>query len=142
MAASTLRRAGGYALGVWSALTAWAALAQYVLPGRGAALGKLGSFHWVLVINLVPALLCALGFAAGQLALRPRPQAHSTPGRAALLLGALLLGLLFPLTLPLLSPVLARFGPGLGPALAWCLIGSAGAGGLLQQWGQRKTAPR
>lgn len=137
MAASTLRRAGGYALGVWSALTAWAALAQYVLPGRGAALGKLGSFHWVLVINLVPALLCALGFAAGQLALRPRPQAHSTPGRAALLLG-----LLFPLTLPLLSPVLARFGPGLGPALAWCLIGSAGAGGLLQQWGQRKTAPR
>lgn len=137
MAASTLRRAGGYALGVWSALTAWAALAQYVLPGRGAALGKLGSFHWVLVINLVPALLCALGFAAGQLALRPRPQAHSTPGRAALLLG-----LLFPLTLPLLSPVLARFGPGLGPALAWCLIGSAGAGGLLQRWGQRKTAPR
>ena len=137
MAASTLRRAGGYALGVWSALTAWAALAQDVLPGRGAALGKLGSFHWVLVINLVPALLCALGFAAGQLALRPRPQAHSTPGRAALLLG-----LLFPLTLPLLSPVLARFGPGLGPALAWCLIGSAGAGGLLQQWGQRKTAPR
>lgn len=137
MAASTLRRAGGYALGVWSALTAWAALAQYVLPGRGAALGKLGSFHWVLVINLVPALLCALGFAAGQLALRPRPQAHSTPGRAALLLG-----LLFPLTLPLLSPVLARFGPGLGPALAWCLIGSAGAGGLLQRWGQRKAAPR
>lgn len=137
MAASTLRRAGGYALGVWSALTAWAALAQYVLAGRGAALGKLGSFHWVLVINLVPALLCALGFAAGQLALRPRAQAHSTPGRAALLLG-----LLFPLTLPLLSPVLARFGPGLGPALAWCLIGSAGAGGLLQQWGQRKTAPR
>lgn len=137
MAASTLRRAGGYALGVWSALTAWAALAQYVLAGRGAALGKLGSFHWVLVINLVPALLCALGFAAGQLALRPRPQAHSTPGRAALLLG-----LLFPLTLPLLSPVLARFGPGLGPALAWCLIGSAGAGGLLQRWGQRKTAPR
>ena len=137
MAASTLLRAGGYALGVWAALTAWAALAQYVLPGRGDALGKLGSFHWVLVINLVPALLCALGFAAGHLAMRPRAPADSTPGRAALLLG-----LLFPLTLPLLSPVLARFGPGLGPALAWCVIGSAGAGGLLQRWVVRKTTSR
>jgi hypothetical protein len=41
---------------VWGGLTAWAALAQYVLPGRGHALGKLGSFHWVLPINVFPAL--------------------------------------------------------------------------------------
>jgi hypothetical protein len=73
-ASSRLRHSGAYALGVWAALTAWAALAQYVLPGRGQALGKLGSFHWVLVINLLPALLCAVGFAAGLLALRPRAQ--------------------------------------------------------------------
>lgn len=132
MAASTVRLTGAYALGVWGAITAWAALVQYVLPGRGQALGKLGSFHWVFVINLLPALLCALGFATGLLAMRPRAQATAPGGRAALLLG-----FMFPLTLPLLSPVLARFGDGLGPALAWCVIGSAGTGGLLQRWGQR-----
>lgn len=117
-------------------MTAWAALAQYVLPGRGQALGKLGSFHWVFVINLLPAVLSALGFAVGLLVMRSRAHAGAPGGRAALLLG-----FVFPLTLPLLSPVLERFGDGLGPGLVWCVIGSAGAGGLLQRWGQRKFTP-
>lgn len=136
VAASTARRAGAYSFGVWVALTTWAALAQYVLPGRGDALGKLGSFRWVFVINLVPALLCATGFAVGLLAGRSRAPMVATRGRAALLLG-----LLFPLTLPLLAPAFARLSPGLWPALAWCVIGSAGAGTLLQRWNRGKAAP-
>jgi hypothetical protein len=90
---STWRLVASYAVGVWGGLTAWAALAQYVLPGRGHALGKMGSFHWVLVINLLPALLCALGFAVG-------------------------------------------------PALAWCVIGSAAVGGLLRGWQLQEVAPQ
>ena len=72
-----------YAVGVWSGLTAWAALAQYVLPGRGHALGKLGSFHWVLLINVFPALLCALGFAFGRAVVR-----RSVPSRLSSWRGA------------------------------------------------------
>ncbi len=109
-----------FGFGVWGALTVWAALAEYVLPGRGSALGKLGSFHWVFAINLVPALLCASGFAAGLLALRPRVGARASS--AAVALG---LGFLFPLTLGLLSPVFAMLGHGLWPALVWCMAGSA-----------------
>jgi hypothetical protein len=112
-----------YAVGVWSGLTAWAALAQYVLPGRGQALGKLGSFHWVLWINLVPALLCALGFATGWALVR-RP---TTAGRARWRL-ALLLGLLFPLTALLLRPLFGLFSAGTTPALVWCALGSAAVG--------------
>ena len=54
---SAVRQSAAFGFGVWGALTVWAALAQYLLPGRGSALGKLGSFHWVFLINLVPALL-------------------------------------------------------------------------------------
>jgi len=118
-----LKSIAAYATGVWSGLTAWAALAQYVLPERGQALGKLGSFHWVLWINLVPALLCALGFAAGwAVARRPGPprQAHWRT--------MLVLGLLFPLTVPLLSPLFGLFSAGMTPALVWCVLGSAAVG--------------
>jgi phosphoglycerol transferase MdoB-like AlkP superfamily enzyme len=118
-----LKSAAIYATGVWASLTAWAALAQYVLPGRGQALGKLGAFHWVLWINLVPALLCALGFAAGWSLVR-RP---TTAGRTRWRL-ALLLGLLFPLTALLLRPLFGLFSAGTTPALVWCVLGSAAVG--------------
>lgn len=126
---SRLERIAAYSAGVWGGLTAWAALAQYVLPGRGHALGKLGSFHWVFLINLLPALLCALGFAVGLTVLR-RPVACSHSRWRV----ALALGLVFPLSLWLLGPVFHRLGTGLYPALAWCLLGSAVAGWLLHWW--------
>jgi len=132
-----VRQVGAYALGVWAALTAWAALVQYVLPGRGQALGKLGSFHWVFVINLLPALLCASGFVVGQVVMRPRAPS-GVPGWRV----ALLLGFLFPLTVLPLTPVFAQFGHGLGPAIVWCVIGSALAGGLLRWWERQEAAPR
>ena len=132
---SSWRLVAGYAFGVWGGLTAWAALAQYVLPGRGHALGKLGSFHWVFVINLIPALLCACGFVVGLLVARPRAPA-GVPGWRV----ALLLGLLFPLTALPLKPLFAQFSHGLGPALVWCVVGSAIAGGLLCWWERRDTA--
>ena len=113
-------RAATYAAGVWSGLTTWAELAQYVLPGRGHALGKLGAFHWVLVINLLPALLCAIGFGAG--AMLSRRSVEATPATWKLLF---LAGLLFPLTLRLFRPLFDRFDAGMMPALAWCVIGSA-----------------
>ena len=132
---SRWRLIAGYAAGVWCGLTGWAALAQYVLPGRGQALGKLGSFHWVLVINLLPGLLCACGFVAGLVVVRTRAPA-GVPGWRV----ALLLGLLFPLRLPLLKPVFVQIGHGLGPALVWCVVGSAIGGGLLRWWERRETA--
>lgn len=127
-----LRPVGAYALGVWIALTVWAALAEYVLPGRGQALGKLGSFHWVFLINLLPALLCAAGFTAGLFARRLRAEALTTTGGMAVVLG-----LLFPLTLGLLRPVFAAVGNGLWPALVWCVAGSA-ITGLLGIWAAGK----
>lgn len=39
IAHSWRRLVAGQAVGVWGGLTAWAALAEYVLPGRGHALG-------------------------------------------------------------------------------------------------------
>jgi hypothetical protein len=123
---STWRPVASYALGVWIGLTAWAALAQYVLPGRGHALGKLGSFHWVLLIDVFPALLCAFGLAVGLAVARPR-----TPGVPASWRLALLSGMVFPLTVRLLRPMFDLLGAGMIPALVWCVLGSAGAGWLL-----------
>jgi len=108
-------------------------LAQYVLPGRGHALGKLGSFHWVLLIDVFPALLCAFGFAVG-LAVSRR-----MPGGAASWRNALLAGILFPLTVRLLRPMFDLFGAGMIPALVWCVLGSAGAGWLLARREQPPT---
>jgi hypothetical protein len=105
---------------------AWAALAQYVLPGRGHALGKLGSFDWLFLINVFPALLCALGFAIGLAAARRAAHSSFSSWRVALILG-----LLFPLTVRLLRPMFDLLGAGMVPALVWCLLGSAGAGWLL-----------
>ena len=130
---SSWRLVASYAVGVWVRLTAWAALAQFVLPGRGHALGKLGSFHWVFAINLVPALLCACGFVVGLVVMRPGARA-GVPGWRM----ALLLGLLFPLTVLPLKPLFAQFSHGLGPALVWCVVGSAIAGGLLRWWERRE----
>ena len=79
-ASARWRLVASYAAGVWCGLTAWAALAQYVLPGRGHALGKLGSFHWVFVINLLPALLCALGLAVGLAVVRRTATAGGSTG--------------------------------------------------------------
>lgn len=129
----TIPLAVAYGVGVWGTLTAWAALAEYVLPTRGQALGKLGSFQWVFVINLLPALLCTSGLAAGLLARRARGQAcASSIGVAAFL------GLLFPLTLGLLRPAFAFLGHGLLPALVWCMAGSVVAGALLGGWMRRR----
>jgi hypothetical protein len=128
-AQSKWRSVASYALGVWGGLTAWAALAQYVLPGRGHALGKLGSLHWVFVINLFPALLCALGCAVGLAVVR-----RTVPARISSRRVAMLLGLLFPLSLGLLRPVFALLGHGLVPGLVWCVVGSAGGGALLAAW--------
>jgi hypothetical protein len=131
---SRWRPVAGYAVGVWVGLTAWAALAKYVLPGRGHALGKLGSFYWVFVINLLPALLCASGFVVGMVVMQTRAPA-GVPGWRV----ALLLGLLFPLTALLLKPLFAQISHGLGPALVWCVVGSAIAAGLLRWWKRRET---
>ena len=115
-----------YAAGVWVGLTAWAALAQYVLPGRGQALGKLGSFYWVLLINLVPALLCAFGLAIGWVIASRLAQSGRSRWRMALMLG-----LLFPLTAPLLRPLFELFSAGTTPALVWCVLGSVVVGAWL-----------
>ena len=131
------RLIASYAVGVWGGLTLWAALAQYVLPTGGHALGKLGSFCWVLLINAFPALLCACGFVMGLVVVRPRPPAGVADWRVALLLG-----LLFPLTVLALKPVFAQLGKGLGPALVWCVVGSAIAGGLLRWWERQDVASR
>lgn len=132
---SAARLVGAYGSGVWGALTVWAALAQYVLPGRGQALGKLGSFHWVLVINLLPALLCAVGFAVGLFALRPRAGTPASGGAVALGLGSL-----FPLTLGLLRPAFPMLGHGLLPALVWCAAGSVITGALFGGWERRRVS--
>lgn len=126
-----------YAVGVWGGLTAWAALAQYVLPGRGHALGKLGSFHWVLLINVFPALLCALGVAIGLAVTRSSERAGAIGARAALAVG-----LVFPLSLRLLRPLFGLFGAGMIPGLVWCVLGSAGAGALLGWWGGVRSEAR
>ncbi len=123
-----------YAVGVWGGLTAWAALAHYVLPGRGHALGKLGSFHWVLLINALPALLCGLGFAVGLTMVRRSATAGSSRGRVTFALGC---G--FPLSLWMLGPVFQRLDAGMTPALAWCALGSAGAAWLLARWERRRA---
>jgi uncharacterized membrane protein len=125
---------GAYAGGVWTALTVWAALAEYVLPTRGAALGKLGSFHWVFVINLLPALLCAFGFATGRVLVRSPLPVSAAAWRVALVLGSL-----FPLSLVVLRPVFAVFGHGLVPAIVWCVVGSAIAGGVFGSWERRRV---
>ena len=132
---SRWRQVAAYAAGVWSGLTIWAALAQYVLPGRGQALGKLGSFQWVFLINAFPALLCAAGFAAG-LAFTRR-SARPGPWSTRLALG---LGLVFPLSIRLLRPALDQFGAGMIPALVWCVVGSAGTAWLLARWERRASA--
>ncbi len=124
----TVRPVAAYAVGVWGGLTTWAALAQYVLPGRGHALGKLGSFHWVLLINVFPALLCAVGFAFGLA--RVRYARHTGLSRWP---EALALGFVFPLSVWLLGPVFHLLGGGMIPALVWCVLGSAGAGWLLDR---------
>jgi len=134
---SRWRLVAGYAAGVWCGLTAWAALAQYVLPGRGHALGKLGSFHWVLLINVLPALLCALGFAVGMAVVRPAASAGFSSWRVALALGCV-----FPLSVWLLGPLFQRLDSGMTPALAWCVINSAVVGGLLRGWERQDVAPR
>ena len=134
---SRWRLVASYAVGVWGGLTTWAALAQYVLPGRGHALGKLGSFHWVFVINLLPALLCACGLVVGRVVMRSRAPRDAPGWRVALLLG-----LFFPLTVLPLKPVFAQLGNGLSPALVWCVIGSAVVGGLLRRWERQEIAPR
>ena len=125
---------GAYAAGVWVGLTLWAALAQYVLPGRGHALGKLGAFYWVPVINFVPALLCAIGFAVGIAIAGPR--AGDRRSSVWIALGA---GVLFPATARLLRPVLAPLGPGMMPALVWCVIGSAAVAFLLGRIGSTRV---
>ena len=126
---------GAYACGVWTALTVWAALAECVLPTRGEALGKLGSFHWVFVINLLPALLCALGFATGRGLVR-----SPVPVSAAAWRVALVLGLLFPLSLGVLRPVFAVLGHGLWPAIVWSVVGSAVVGAVLGGWERRRVS--
>ena len=132
---SAARRVGAYGSGVWGALTVWAALAQYVLPGRGQALGKLGAFHWVFIINLLPAFLCAGGFAAGRVLVRSRVSVGAAGWRVAVVLG-----LLFPLTLGLLRPAFAVLGHGLWPALVWCVAGSAIVGAALGGWERRRKS--
>ena len=131
---SAVRQSAAFGFGVWGALTVWAALAQYLLPGRGSALGKLGSFHWVFLINLVPALLCASGFVVGRALMRLREPSRMSGWRVALLLG-----MLFPLTLGLLRPVFAMLGHGLMPALVWCVAGSAIAGAVFGNAGYRSV---
>jgi hypothetical protein len=107
----------------------WAALAEYVLPGRGHALGKLGSFGWVFLINVFPAVLCAVGFAVGLACGRWRAYSPLLSWRAPLILG-----LMFPLSMRLLRPVLDQFGAGMIPALVWCVLGSACVALLLARW--------
>ena len=124
------RQIAAYAIGVWGGLTLWAALAQYVLPSRGHALGKLGSFHWVFLINLIPALLCAVGFTVGSVLAAAR-------GQGSRWQVALLAGLVFPLTVRLLRPLLAPLGAGMTPALMWCVVGSAGVAWLVGRWPTR-----
>jgi len=133
--ASSVIRVGAYAGGVWTALTAWAALAEYVLPTRGGALGKLGSFHWVFAINLLPALLCAFGFATGRVLVRSPVPVSAAAWRVALVLGSL-----FPLSLVVLRPVFAVLGHGLWPAIVWCVVGSAVAGAVFGGWERRRMS--
>jgi hypothetical protein len=134
IAPSCWRLVASYAIGVWGGLTAWAALAQYVLPGRGHALGKLGSFHWVFLINVLPALLCGLGFAVGLTMVRRSATAGSSRGRVTFALGC---G--FPLSLWMLGPVFQRLDAGMTPALTWCVLGSAGAAWMLARWERRRA---
>lgn len=131
---SAVRQWAAFGFGVWGALTVWAALAQYVLPGRGSALGKLGSFHWVFLINLVPALLGASGFVVGQVLMRRRAPPRVPGWRVAFLLG-----FLFPLTVLPLTPVFAMLGHGLLPALVWCVAGSVITGALFGFAGYRSV---
>jgi hypothetical protein len=88
IAHSWWRLVPSYAVGVWGGLTTWAALAQYVLPGRAA----------------------------------------------------LALGVVFPLSVWMLGPVFGLLDAGMIPALAWCVVGSALAGGLLRWLERRETA--
>ena len=129
---SSWRLIAAYAAGVWGGLMIWAALAQYVLPGRGHALGKLGSFDWVFLINVFPAVLCAVGFAVGLACGRWHAYSRSLIWRAPLILG-----LVFPLSMRLLRPVLDQFGAGMIPALVWCVLGSACVALLLARWERR-----
>lgn len=109
-----------YGAGVVAGLTGYAALLVFVFDSAGHGLGKLNSFWWVLLINLVAAVIPTLGFRIG-LAFSP------ADGRATRLLrppGALLLGILFVGSVYLVRPLLMRFHAGLVPAIVYSGVGS------------------
>jgi hypothetical protein len=86
----------------------------------------------VLLINVFPALLCAAGFAVGLAVVRRPVSAGLSSWRVALAVG-----LVFPLSLRLLRPLFGLVSAGMVPALAWCVLVSAGAGALLAAWERR-----
>jgi hypothetical protein len=130
---SKSRRVLAYGAGVWCGLMTWSALAQYVLPGRGHALGKLGSFRWLFLINVFPALLCAVGFAIGLAGARSAEDSGSRGTWAAMGLG-----FVFPISVRLLRPLFDLAGAGMIPALAWCVLGSALLAVLLARGRERQ----
>jgi hypothetical protein len=106
-------------MGVWSAVTLWAALVSWmpaVMPGPP---GKDIGLHWAALINLVPAALAGVGFLLGLGLARGRSR-----GGGAGRWFAFALGLVFPLTAWLLRPLFGYLSPGLWPGLAWFFVGS------------------
>jgi hypothetical protein len=110
-----------YSVGVWCAITLWAAVAHHIPPPGGAGRGKDMPLVWAALVNVLPALLCWLGFGLGMTGLDARRCAWS--GQRARWT-AFAAGVVFPVTAVVLRPMFAWFSPGLLPALVWALVGS------------------
>ena len=122
--------AAAYALGVWSSLTLWAAVSPHLgLPDRVAS-GKDIALSWALLANMVPALMCGLGFRIG-IAGDEKPSASTSGMRSLLVVFAW--GVLFIAVTAALQPLFALFQGGLIPALVWTLPGSILAARLLRR---------
>jgi hypothetical protein len=110
-----------YAAGILLALTAYAAVLQYIVDPDGHSLGKVGFFGWVWVINFLLALPALVGFRIG-LSFASSGSGDSPRWHHPIF--PLLLGALFVPTIYAVRPVLGLLGLGLLPTIGYLFVGS------------------
>jgi hypothetical protein len=118
-----------YGCGVWLALSAWAVIAPHLPASAEQPLGKDIELVWAWLINILPMLLCALGFRFGMTGFAA---GDSRLAKRDLTWLALAFGLLFPLSVVLLRPLFTLLDRGLLPAITWAFVGSVLAGLLFR----------
>jgi hypothetical protein len=118
-----------YGCGVWLALSAWAVIAPHLPASAEQPRGKDIELVWAWLINVLPMLLCALGFRFGVIGFGVGESRLAKRDLARL---ALAFGVLFPLSAVLLRPLFALLHRGLLPAITWAFVGSVLAGLLFR----------